>query len=384
MKPRASTTRSHSVPPANGPHTERALVRSGQPVCSPRRNSPSSSGPATCRSTKDIATVDSSPGFLNGILSLLLNWTAPSGEYRNQNEKSTAYFHRAAASRLVTLLGSAIPALRVTARPSTPSWFPPMAHTATDQTVIRAGREYPAAFPREPRACPWQCRLPMRWRAASEPPRSLRYTISCCANWQPRPAACPSARSQSPMTHRPAAQLSRYGPRRPGGGIANRATPSERQRTRSQPARALSHTFRCWTNTLASGGAEPPARCAPRVPHGDRSQPERSGPLRASRGVRRTERHGARSGKHLIPRRSRSLPIARCITNSPGGICAGSGGRCPRENQPRRDRSIHRQRARTLLRRDRLFPPGCRVLPAVELCTRTRAFRKTWSSCTTC
>ena len=58
---------------------------------------------------KDIATMDRSPGFLNGILSLILNGTGPRWEYEKQNVGSTAYFHRAAAAELVELLDHRFP-----------------------------------------------------------------------------------------------------------------------------------------------------------------------------------------------------------------------------------------------------------------------------------
>jgi len=53
---------------------------------------------------KDIASADSSPGFLNGILSLVLNSTTPRWQYQQQNDKSVAYFHRAAGAQLLQAL----------------------------------------------------------------------------------------------------------------------------------------------------------------------------------------------------------------------------------------------------------------------------------------
>lgn len=50
---------------------------------------------------KDIASMDRNPGFLNGILSLILNGTDPAGEFRVQEDKAHGYYNRAEAMRLV-------------------------------------------------------------------------------------------------------------------------------------------------------------------------------------------------------------------------------------------------------------------------------------------
>ncbi|HWB83525.1 MAG TPA: hypothetical protein VG675_05265 [Bryobacteraceae bacterium] len=95
---------------------------------------------------KDIATIDPSPGFLNGILSLLLNSTGPRWEYQSQNEKSAAYFHRAAAAQLVKLLEQRFPQSKYRA-PLRAQLVSAYGAYGDDVTVIRAGREYLAAFP---------------------------------------------------------------------------------------------------------------------------------------------------------------------------------------------------------------------------------------------
>ncbi len=95
---------------------------------------------------RDIAQTDRSPGFLNGILSLVLNSASPAREYRTQNEKSAAYFRRASGDRLVTLLQTRfpksveLPALRA-------SLVRAYAAYADNDAVIRSAREYIAAYP---------------------------------------------------------------------------------------------------------------------------------------------------------------------------------------------------------------------------------------------
>jgi tetratricopeptide (TPR) repeat protein len=58
---------------------------------------------------RDIATIDTSPGFLNGILSLIFNSQYPDGQFRSQERKSEAYFHRAKAAELYKLLSERFP-----------------------------------------------------------------------------------------------------------------------------------------------------------------------------------------------------------------------------------------------------------------------------------
>jgi tetratricopeptide (TPR) repeat protein len=58
---------------------------------------------------KDIASADPYPGFLNGILSLLLNSADPAYRFAGQERQSTPYFQRAKASELVDLFERRFP-----------------------------------------------------------------------------------------------------------------------------------------------------------------------------------------------------------------------------------------------------------------------------------
>ena len=53
---------------------------------------------------RDIATMDQGPGYLNGILSLILNTTAPAGKFSEEEQRAIPYFHRSRAAGLLTLL----------------------------------------------------------------------------------------------------------------------------------------------------------------------------------------------------------------------------------------------------------------------------------------
>ena len=98
---------------------------------------------------KDVATADSSPGFLNGILSLVLNSTTPRWLYQQQNDKSVAYFHRAAGTQLLQALEREFPnsphraALRA-------SLVDAYAGYGDDADLITAGRSFLTTFANAP------------------------------------------------------------------------------------------------------------------------------------------------------------------------------------------------------------------------------------------
>jgi Tfp pilus assembly protein PilF len=95
---------------------------------------------------KDIATMDSSPGFLNGILSLLLNGTRPRRQYQQQDEKAALYFHRASAAELLALLDKRFPQ-SASRDPLRAALIDAYAQYGENDAVIPAGRDYLIAFP---------------------------------------------------------------------------------------------------------------------------------------------------------------------------------------------------------------------------------------------
>jgi cellulose synthase operon protein C len=93
----------YSLPGAGEDEAERALVGlAGLLLSAPER--PIAFGAGDLSFYRDIATVDDHPGFLNGILSLLLNSQSPQYEFSNQEQTAVAYFHRARAAELVRLV----------------------------------------------------------------------------------------------------------------------------------------------------------------------------------------------------------------------------------------------------------------------------------------
>ena len=95
---------------------------------------------------RDVATMDPYPGFLNGVLSLLLNSESPSARYATQERASVAYFHRARAAELLALFDSRFP--RSTERADLrAALLETYATYGDDDGVIREARAFLAAFP---------------------------------------------------------------------------------------------------------------------------------------------------------------------------------------------------------------------------------------------
>jgi tetratricopeptide (TPR) repeat protein len=94
---------------------------------------------------RDVATLDRSPGFLNGILSLLFNSASPSSQYAQEQASATSYFHRARAADLVALFESRFPdsPRRAVLNATLVSTY--AAYAASD-AVIDRGRRFLAAF----------------------------------------------------------------------------------------------------------------------------------------------------------------------------------------------------------------------------------------------
>jgi tetratricopeptide (TPR) repeat protein/Tfp pilus assembly protein PilF len=98
---------------------------------------------------KDIATMDSGPGYLNGILSLVLNTSAPANHYSEEEQRALSYFHRSRAAELVALFDK-----RFSNSPSRPELHARLieayANYGEDAAVLNTGNEFLAAFPLAP------------------------------------------------------------------------------------------------------------------------------------------------------------------------------------------------------------------------------------------
>jgi predicted Zn-dependent protease len=98
---------------------------------------------------RDIATMDQGPGYLNGILSLLLNTTEPASKYSEEEERAVPYFHRGRAAELLALLDAKFP--NSSYRPELHSKMLEFyASAGESDAVIKDGREFLANFPNAP------------------------------------------------------------------------------------------------------------------------------------------------------------------------------------------------------------------------------------------
>lgn len=136
----------YSVPGGDAAAKEKALAGiTGLLLTAPEQ--PLRLGAGNLTLYTDIAQLDTGPGFLNGILSLLLNSNSPEAPYATEDSASVAYFHRAKAAELVRLFDSRFPASAE--RPRLHARLIQAYATYGDSDgVIRAGREFLAAFPK--------------------------------------------------------------------------------------------------------------------------------------------------------------------------------------------------------------------------------------------
>jgi tetratricopeptide (TPR) repeat protein len=96
---------------------------------------------------KDIATMDQGPGYLNGILSLILNTTYPASAYAVEEQRAISYFHRSRAAELLAMLDKNFP--NSASRPELHAKLLEFyASNAQSEAVLKGGKEFLAAFPK--------------------------------------------------------------------------------------------------------------------------------------------------------------------------------------------------------------------------------------------
>jgi predicted Zn-dependent protease len=98
---------------------------------------------------RDIATMDQGPGYMNGILSLILNTTRPAAQYSEEEQRAVPYFHRSRGAELLALLDAKFPTSA--RRPPLHSQLLEYYSAAGESdAVIQGGREFLATFPNAP------------------------------------------------------------------------------------------------------------------------------------------------------------------------------------------------------------------------------------------
>ena len=96
---------------------------------------------------KDIATMDQGPGYLNGILSLILNTTYPASAYPEEEQRAISYFHRSRAAELLAMLDKNFPnsASRAELHAKLLDFY---AGNAQSEAILKGGLEFLATFPK--------------------------------------------------------------------------------------------------------------------------------------------------------------------------------------------------------------------------------------------
>lgn len=98
---------------------------------------------------KDIATMDSGPGYLNGMLSLILNTSSPADHYSEEEQRALPYFHRSRAAELVTLFDKRFPNSASRAELHA-HLIEAYANYGEDAAVLSSGSNFLSAFPSAP------------------------------------------------------------------------------------------------------------------------------------------------------------------------------------------------------------------------------------------
>jgi hypothetical protein len=95
---------------------------------------------------RDIATMDTGPGYFNGILSLFFNSTNPESEAHDEEVRAQPYFHRAKAAELLAILDQKFPAAPERAGLHA-QLINAYANYGLSDAVIREGNAYLEQFP---------------------------------------------------------------------------------------------------------------------------------------------------------------------------------------------------------------------------------------------
>jgi len=125
---------------------ERALTRlTDMLLTSPE--SPIRLGSGELSMYKDIATMDPGPGYLNGILSLILNTTSPGSAYPAEELRAFSYFHRSRAAELLALLDKNFPS--AAGRPGLHvKLLEFYSSNGQSEAMLKGGKEFLASFPK--------------------------------------------------------------------------------------------------------------------------------------------------------------------------------------------------------------------------------------------
>src|SRR5260370_12826028 len=135
---------------------------------------------------RDIAEVDQKPGFLNGVLSLVLVGSSPSQDFATEQKAAAGYFNRAFAYRIFTSFkqeyaeSKHLPEMYI----GTVNVF---ALLLEHKLAIEAGREFQKLYPDSPRYADVSLRIADSYVALKDRARSEERRVGkeCRSRWSP-------------------------------------------------------------------------------------------------------------------------------------------------------------------------------------------------------
>src|SRR5258708_35960784 len=91
--------------------------------------------------------MDKGTGYMNGILSLILNTTSPGSAYPAEELRAFSYFHRSRAAELLALLDKNFP--NAAGRPDLHGkLFEFYSSNGQSEAVLKGGKEFLVSFPK--------------------------------------------------------------------------------------------------------------------------------------------------------------------------------------------------------------------------------------------
>ncbi|HEY0759091.1 MAG TPA: hypothetical protein VGD59_07545 [Acidisarcina sp.] len=185
----------------------------------------------------DIATMDRGPGYLNGILSLLLNSQSPQSELEQQNQLAVPYFHRARAAELLSILDTRYP--DAADRPQLhAALLEAYAAYGEDHAVITEGTKYLAQFPQDPGRVAVALEVADAYTRTSQPEKEFALYSALLKELAARaegvPLGLPQPAYSKPVAGEPTPSLNNAGGLPPQGNTAADETAPD---TESEPSR---------------------------------------------------------------------------------------------------------------------------------------------------
>jgi len=160
---------------------------------------------------RDVATMDPHPGFLNGVLSLLLNSSDPEDRYQQEDLSAGPYFRRAKGAELVALFESRFPNApeRAELRELVVESY---ALYGASDAVIRAGMKLLGDFPNAPERAAVALRVADAYARLNQPEKEFALYDTLLAEFARRAEGVPLGSMPSPKPADDSAQAQQKAP----------------------------------------------------------------------------------------------------------------------------------------------------------------------------